>query len=137
MAVQEVPRSQWRSFLERFSREHCAWIGTIHGFVAAVPVTHIPSVVLRSATLESGASGPILRITFANGISLCTVQPCVVRVQTGDGAERALEVETAEGVFLRLAFRATALPERLDGLAPGELMADASPRGRSGVRNIL
>jgi hypothetical protein len=48
-----------------------------------------------------------------------------VRVQTDDGAERALEVETADGGFIRLAFRATALPEQLDGVAAGELMAEA------------
>jgi hypothetical protein len=126
MTIQDVPRCEWGSFLEGFSREHRAWIGTIHGLVAGAPVTHIPSVALKSATLENGAAGLILRITFVNGVSLCSVRPCVVRVQTDEGAQRALEVETADGGFIRLAFRATALPEQLDGIAPGELMADAS-----------
>jgi hypothetical protein len=127
MTIQDLPRCEWGSFLEGFSREHRAWIGTIHGLVAGAPVTHIPSVALKSVTLESGASGPIVRITFVNGVSLCAVQPCVLRVQTDDGVERALEVETADGGFIRLAFRATALPEQLDGIAPGELMAEALP----------
>jgi hypothetical protein len=43
-----------------------------------------------------------------------------------DGAECALEVDTAEGAFIRLAFRATALPEQLDGIAPGEMADEAS-----------
>jgi hypothetical protein len=127
MTVRDLPQSEWRSFLEGFSRGHRAWMGTIHGLVAGAPVTHIPSVALKSVTLVSGASGPILRITFVNGVSLCAVRPCVVRVQTDDGAEHALEVETADGGFIRLAFRATALPEQLDGIAPGELVADALP----------
>jgi hypothetical protein len=122
-----VPRCEWPSFLEGFGRQHRAWFGTIHGLVAGAPITHITSVALKCVTLESGAPGPILRITFVNGVSLCALRPCVVRVQTDDGAERALEVETAEGGFIRLAFRATALPEQLDGIVPGELMADALP----------
>jgi hypothetical protein len=121
MTVRDVPRSDWRSFLERFSAEHRAWIGTIHGIVAGAPVTHIPSVALKSVTLERGPSGRILRLTFVNGVSLCVVRPRRVRVQTDDGAERALEIETADEGFIRLAFRARALPEQLDGLAPGEV----------------
>jgi dienelactone hydrolase len=127
MTVRDVPRSEWRPFLEGFSRAHRAWIGTLHGLTAGAPVTRIPSVALKSVTLERDASGPILRITFINGVSLCGVRPYLVRVQTDDGAERALEVETADGGFIRLAFRATALPDQLDGIAPGELMADALP----------
>jgi hypothetical protein len=126
MTIRDVPRCEWPAFLEGFSHEHCAWIGTMHGLVGGAPVTHIPSVALKSVTLDSEASGPVLRIVFVNGISLCAAQPCALRVQTDDGAERALEVETADGGFIRLAFRATALPEQLDGVAPGELIAEAS-----------
>jgi hypothetical protein len=125
MTVRDVPRSEWGSFLGGFSRGHRAWIGTIHGLVGGMLVTRVPSAALKAATLENGDSGPILRMTFLNGVSLCAVRPCVVRVQTDDGAERALEVETADGGFIRLAFRATALPEQLDGVAAGELMAEA------------
>jgi hypothetical protein len=50
-----------------------------------------------------------------------------VRVQEADnGAEWALEVDTAEGAFMRIAFRATALPEQLDGIAPGEVHVEMS-----------
>ena len=131
MTVRDVPQSEWRSFLDGFSREHCAWIGTIHGLVGGAPVTRVPSTALKSVTLESGASGPLLRITFVNGLSLCAVQPCALRVQSDDGAERALEVDTADGGFIRMAFRATALPEQLDGVAPRELIAEASATFRS------
>jgi hypothetical protein len=123
MTIRSVPLSEWRSFLEAFSRAHCAWIGTIHGVVAGAPFIQIPSVAVRAITLERDVSGPVLRISFVNGLSLCAVRPCVIRVQEEDDAERALEIETAGGEFIRLAFRATALPEQLDGLAPGELSA--------------
>jgi hypothetical protein len=125
MSVRDVPRCEWPAFLEGFSRRHCAWIGAIHGLVGGAPVTHIPSVTLKSVTLDSEVSDRVLRIMFVNGISLCAAQPSVLRVQTDDGADRALEVETADGGFIRLAFRAAALPEQLDGMAPGELIAEA------------
>jgi hypothetical protein len=127
MTVRDVPRGEWPAFLEGFSREHRAWIGTIHGLVGGAPITHIPAVALKSVTLDSGVSGSILRIMFVNGISLCAAQPSVLRVETEDGAERALEVETADGGFIRLAFRATALPEELDGVVPGDLISETPP----------
>jgi hypothetical protein len=123
MTIHDVPRAEWRSFLDEFTRAHCAWIGTIHGLVDDAPVTHIPSVALKSVALERGVSDPLVRITFVNRVSLCAVRPWAVRVQSDDGLTRALEIETAGGGYLRLAFRATALPEQLDGVAPSELIA--------------
>jgi dienelactone hydrolase len=127
MTLRNVPPSEWRPFLDRFSREHRAWIATIHGVVGGTPVTRVPCAALKSVTLEDGVSGPVLRVTFINGVSLCAVRPCAMRVQQmSNGAECALEVDTADAGFIRLAFRAAALPEQLDGVAPGELSAEAS-----------
>ncbi len=47
--------------------------------------------------------------------------------QTDIGLVQALEIDGPDGQFIRLAFRATAMPEQLDGLAPGELTADRIP----------
>lgn len=127
MRVRDVPPTQWCSFLEQFSREHRAWRATIHGIERAVAVTRVPSEAIKSITLEQHVPDPIVRLTFVSGVSLCAPRPCAVRVQEdGDGAERALEVETADGALIRLAFRATARPEQLDGIAPGELADEVS-----------
>lgn len=40
-------------------------------------VTHIPSMALKSVTLEGGLADPLVQITFINGISLCAARPCV------------------------------------------------------------
>jgi hypothetical protein len=128
MTLHNVPPSEWRPFLDRFSREHRAWIATIHGVVGGTPVTRVPCAALKSVTLEDGVCGPVLRVTFLNGVSLSAVRPCAMRVQQmSNGAECAVEVDTADAGFIRLAFRAAALPEQLDGVAPGELSAEASP----------
>ena len=93
-------------------------------------MTRIPSVALKSVSLDSDAAGSVVRITFLNNVSLCAVGPSAVRVQTDHGIERALEVETADGGFIRLAFRTSTLPEQLDGIAPSELIT----RETTGVR---
>lgn len=120
-----VPAVEWRPFLERFSRRHCGWLATIHGFEAGLPVTHIGSERFDAVRLERIDFDHLIRVTFANGVSLCAPRPRAVRVQQSDqGAEAALEVETAAGAFIRLAFRATALPDQLDGVAPAEVKTD-------------
>jgi hypothetical protein len=122
MTVRDVPRSEWSSFLERFTREHRAWRATLHGIERGVPVTCVPSAAIRSVTLETHAPDPIVRLMLVNGVSLCAPRPCAVRVQKAkDGAECALEVDTVDGAFTRVAFRAIARPEQLDGIAPNEL----------------
>ena len=118
-----VPAVEWRTFLEGFGRRHRAWLATIHGVERGAPVTRIPSLALAAVTLDGGGPDHVVRLTFANGVSLCAPRPRAVGVQrTEHGAECALEIETADDGFLRMAFRATALPEEVDGAAPAEVM---------------
>jgi hypothetical protein len=120
--VVTVPAVEWPSFLERFGRRHRAWLGTIHGVERGVPVTRVPMVGLASVTLDGASPDDVVRVTFLNGVSLCAPRPLAVRVQrTEEGAECALEIDAADEGFLRLAFRAAALPEHVDGIAPAEV----------------
>jgi hypothetical protein len=120
-----VPAVEWCVFLERFSRRHRGWLGTVHGVEEDLPLTRMASERLESVSLERSGFDHLVRLTFANGISLCAPKARAVRVQRSvEGAEAALEVETAAGAFIRLAFRATALPDELDGVAPAELSTE-------------
>jgi hypothetical protein len=122
-----VPPREWRAFLERFSREHRAWLATTHCIGPAAPVTRIRSQALESVALQRRALEHVVRLTFAGGQSLHARRPRAIRVeQLESGAERALEIDTADDTFVRLAFRATALPQQLDGVAPGEVTGEAS-----------
>ena len=117
--IKEVPAAEWCPFLEGFSREHRAWLATIHVVDSGGAVTRSTQVRLKSATQVVDAA---LFEFLDEGQSLCARRPYAIRTQQTDiGAVQALEIETLEGRFIRLAFRATALPEQLDGLAPGEL----------------
>ena len=122
--IREVPRGEWRSSLERFGREHRAWLTTLHVIDTRGTVNHVAQIPLKSATASTDA----VQFEFLDEAhSFCARSPCAVRIQqTGIGLVQALEIDTRDGRFIRLAFRATALPEQLDGLAPGELPADRS-----------
>jgi hypothetical protein len=118
--IQEVPAGEWCPFLEGFSRAHRAWLATIHVVDSGGALTtRWTQVRLKSATHVVDAA---LFEFLDEGQSFCARRPCALRIQQTDiGAVQALEIETLEGQFIRLAFRVTALPEQLDGLAPGEL----------------
>ena len=120
--IREVPTGEWGPFLEQFGREHRAWLATVHVVDAQETVTRSTQIPLKSAA----ASADTVTLEFlCEPRSLCVPSPGAVRIQETDiGLVQALEIDGSEGQFIRLAFRATALPEQLDGLAPGELTAD-------------
>jgi hypothetical protein len=120
--MREIPVRDWSSTLERFSREHRAWLATVHRVRADAPIARVPLAPLDEAAWERARD--CVRIAFLDGEALHVRRPRLLRVEHTDaGAEQALEIDTAEGELVRLAFRATALPEEVDGLAPGEVAA--------------
>ena len=126
MSVHDVPRRRWMEVLEEFSRDHRGWLASV--------VTVGPDPELVSSTtlrpLESVTVGPdegrptALRVGFQGGPAVFVTAPRTLAVdRRHDGAERALEINAADATFVRIAFRATALPEELDAIAPTELTA--------------
>ena len=122
--MREVSAGEWGPFLERFGREHRAWLATVHVVDAGSTVHRSAVVPMKSAS----ASADVVKLEFLGDTQpVCLHRPCALRIQQTDiGRVHALEIETAHGQFIRLAFRATPLPEQLDGLAPGELSVDPS-----------
>jgi hypothetical protein len=124
--IQEVPAGEWCPFLEGFTREHRAWLATMHVVDSGGTLTRWRQVRLKSATHLVDAA---LFEFLDEGQSFCARRPCALRIQQTDvGAVQALEIETLEGQFIRLAFRATVLTEQLDGLAPDEVHLSERPR---------
>ena len=127
--MREVPTREWGSFLEQFGREHRAWLATVHVVDARGTVTRSAPIALKSVA----ASASAVTLEFLGEARAVRVHsPRTLRIQEADiGLVQALEIETAHGQFMRLAFRATARPEELDGLAAGELMTDGMSVERS------
>jgi hypothetical protein len=121
VTLHHVPREEWRECLERFSRAHRAWLATVHRVAAEGTVGTVRLVALDSLTIEERATRTVVELRFLDGRTLRVDGPRTMLVQATDaGAERALEIEAAGGVLLRLAFRAAAVPHEVDGLAPNE-----------------
>ena len=127
MSVHDVPRARWAGMLEQFSLAHRGWLARV-ACVRPGPelASHTGWHPLASVTVaRNGTRAPAIRVTFQGGPTVCVKAPRTLGVDTReDGAERALEIDAAEGTFVRLVFRATALPEELDGMAPAELADD-------------
>lgn len=127
MSTRTVPADEWPSFLTRFGRAHRAWLTTVErsapGGRLQVEARWRPldTVVTREVPGRPMA----IELRFQDALEPMAVvvqRPCAVRVnETPEGAERGIDIEDAEGVCTRVRFRATALPEALDGVAPGEL----------------
>jgi hypothetical protein len=119
VVTRELCVADWSSALERFGRQHRAWLATIHIVDRETGVARFVGLPVRSAALLVDA----IRFEFVDRQSvLCVRHPRALRLQqTGGGAVEALEIDTLGGRFVRLAFRTTASPELLDGIAPGEL----------------
>jgi hypothetical protein len=126
MSLRDIPAHDWRTFLHQFSREHRAWLTTVER-VRPGAARHVDDVErpLGSVIPEVTAQGVVgIEIRFqtdSHGDALRVAAPARLRVDETPRGVRALEIEDASGERTRIQFRATARPEALDGLAPGEL----------------
>jgi hypothetical protein len=125
MSVHDIPRSRWADVLEQFSRGHRGWLASVVTVRPGPELTsHTDWRPLESVTVTRTAGRPTaIRVTFQGGPTVRVRAPRTLGVdRRDDGAERALEIDAAEGEFVRIVFRATALPEEVDGIAPAELV---------------
>ena len=124
MSVHDVPRSRWVHVLEQFSRGHHGWLASVATVRPGPELTsHTDWRPLESVTVARTAGRPgAIHVRFQGGPTVCVLAPRTLGIDTReDGAERALEIDAGIGEFVRLAFRATARLEEVDGIAPAEL----------------
>jgi hypothetical protein len=117
MVRKEIPRDEWREFLQAFGARHRGWLTSVEQGRVRISDRPLAGVELRLAGGEIEA----ILLRFGNGMGAIQVNaPRAVRVEeTLRGEETGLDLEAADGLT-RLSFRTTALPEQLDGLAPSE-----------------
>ncbi len=117
MNQREIPRPEWPDFLASFGRRHRSWLATVEEWPHEAPErTRAVDQPLESLAPEDGA----IAIRLGSGEVLRVEAPQALRVDvTPRGEELGLDLETRRGVT-RLRFRAAALPEELDGVAPSE-----------------
>jgi hypothetical protein len=126
--TREIPASQWRDFLDEFSRAHRAWLATVDSATGGVVRVQAVERRLRSVSLELDADRVVrldIRFQDESGSSpaVQVVSPVTVRVEeTAEGATRGLEIMDEEGGCTRIRFRTATTATMLDGVAPGELL---------------
>lgn len=122
MPTQQIPHYEWKRFFDEFSRQHQSWLVTIEmlgrDIGHQVQVRNLP---LQGLIVEPNEMGED-EITIISGsqpdahISHTITSPRRVWLKQNDeGADEAVEIESFAGITL-VSFRATALPEMLDGV---------------------
>jgi|SRR5882762_1251367 len=122
METKEIPRDQWRSFFDVFSRQHEGWLATLEIFGPEVGAQEqARQLPLAGVTVASRVGQPeVITINLGKApgdhISHTISQPAHVWLErTTEGANAALEIESAEKTKALLRFRSTFPPEMVDG----------------------
>lgn len=103
MGLRKVPPAEWAGVLDRFSREHRAWLATVFELRDDVRATCVEERPLGSVDFEAPAC---VAIRFADDTPQVRVEgPRVLRID-----DKGLAIESANGTT-RLRFRLAALPK--------------------------
>ena len=121
MATQEIPRAEWPAFLDSFSRQHEGWLATLEVLSnesgAQEEAHELPLEGITSTFKE----GETIAISLGNApedhITHVIAEPTHVWLeQTAQGANEALQIESANAVKTLLRFRSTMPVELVDGV---------------------
>ncbi len=124
----EISRDGWDDFLIAFGRQHRAWLATVERSVYGEHEVEAVEQPLADIETEHTGGAVVSAIHILLGphsaprVEFRIAQPIAVRVErTQTGADSALEIDDDGGGRTRVTFRAAAVPEMVDGVAPGEL----------------
>jgi hypothetical protein len=135
----EIPREQWKTFCDQFTRQHHAWIVNLSvsdtdvglgGGIGAVDAERHMRLLSRSAAFHSiavedddGHCTLAIVVGPPPGAVACWIYDPrhLFFRHTEEGAHEGLVIESPSGETTLLRFRAAALPEDLDGMAVAEL----------------
>jgi len=123
MQTREIPRADWRSFFDVFSRQHEGWLARLEVFgleIGTQPATGefpLKGIALTSVVGESEGITINLGKAPEDHVKHTVIEPTHVwLVQTPEGADAALEIVSADDTKTLLRFRSPVLPEFVDGV---------------------
>jgi hypothetical protein len=122
MRVTEIPRSEWRNFLEGFASRHQGWLADLerrqHGNGSIPLVLERP---LHKINVDPKAGGRIVLVFGRpDGAQTSQTVDAPIRIkflEAEPGADAGLEIESADGTSLVMRFRSAMPPEMVDGIA--------------------
>ena len=123
MQTQEIPRQEWNSFFDRFSRQHEGWLATLEVLgpdIGAQEAAHelpLEGVSVASESENNEAITISMGKTPDDHVSHTITQPAHVWLeQTADRVNAALEIESQDRSKILLRFRSPVPPEFVDGV---------------------
>jgi hypothetical protein len=126
MGTREIPRSEWRSFCDTFSRQHEGWVATVEVLSSElgdqIEASDLPFEAIN-ADLK-GSDPDAIEITLGSANNEVTrIANRVTRLsfeRAESGEHEGLEIQTADGDRTVLRFRVAQYPEALDRIAEDE-----------------
>ena len=115
----EIPREVWTDRLDEFAKVHDGWLVSLDVLGPAIGAQ--PEVDNLPLSGVSSDHADTITISVARSMTehFTHVIHAVTRVdveQTEEGADAALQIESADGTKTVLRFRAAVLPETVDGV---------------------
>jgi hypothetical protein len=122
MQTVEIPREEWAHRLNEFTTIHEGWLVSLDVLgpdLGAQP--EIVNLPLLGVSADRVNHDGTIAVSVARSRSehFSHLIEAVTRIhieRTDDGADAALQIESADGTKAILRFRATALPETVDGI---------------------
>ena len=123
MVTREIPRNEWPRFFDEFSRRHRGWLVTIEIFGSLGAQVEAKERPLNGIVAEERDGSFAIEILTGSApgetLTHTITRPTRIQVEeTREGAEVAVQIESSDEGKTLIRFRATALPETVDGL-PG------------------
>jgi hypothetical protein len=133
MPTREIPRDQWVAFFNGFSTRHEGWyvnVRVIGSDIGAQPEFKQLPLLGISADLKDNEDFVNITVGKTEHERMTHTATGATRVwlkQADNGADEALEIESKDGTKTLVTFRASVLPESLDGIT-----TDESKQARAG-----
>jgi hypothetical protein len=120
--TREIPREEWSTFFDAFSRQHEGWLASVEILgmeIGAQEEAH--ELQLVGITAESKHGEDTISIIIGENpkdhVTHTVVAPTHVRLEQAEsGAHQALQIESADGEVTLIRFRSAMLPEMVDGV---------------------
>lgn len=120
MKTKEIPRQEWGTFFDNFSRQHEGWLATLEILGAEIGAQVEERELPLKGIVDEGNEIMIMvgmrpddHVTHAIGNATQ-----VSLEQTDDGADAVLAIKSADGTTALLRFRKPMLPELVEGMVP-------------------
>jgi hypothetical protein len=123
MPTKEIPRDEWTTFLDSFSRQHEGWLATLEllgtDIGAQKEARNLPFEGITATLTDDESQGITINLgkTAEDHVTHTVAKPTRVWLeQTSDGANAALEIESADDLKTLLRFRSALPAEMVDGV---------------------